>query len=250
MQSAKLIISAAVISSTLAGSATFAMPASAHNNTAKSNHKTSEKREHEKSSEKEHRDTICHATNSATNPYVKISVDYHSIVKNTGHHSEDDHAEGKKLPNKECEMPSGHTKDHDEKDCDKDKSHNGSTRDDDHGRKDDDHGTQDDHGGKDDHKKPEKEECDTTPTGGKGSSETPSTPSSPEPTTQSSPEPTSPVAEQPVKDVSGVATELPQTGATSLASYAVLLAGALAASITYSAQFLRNKNVLGFIKNL
>lgn len=32
-----------------------------------------------------HKVTICHATNSATNPYVQISVNYNSIVRGAGH---------------------------------------------------------------------------------------------------------------------------------------------------------------------
>lgn len=38
---------------------------------------------------KDHKITICHATNSATNPYVKITVDTHAVVMN-GHGGHDD----------------------------------------------------------------------------------------------------------------------------------------------------------------
>lgn len=34
-----------------------------------------------------HKYTICHSTNSATNPYNAIEVDYNSIIKDKGHHS-------------------------------------------------------------------------------------------------------------------------------------------------------------------
>lgn len=34
---------------------------------------------------RDHKVTICHATNSATNPYVSVTVDYNSIVRGPGH---------------------------------------------------------------------------------------------------------------------------------------------------------------------
>lgn len=37
------------------------------------------------SNNKDHKVTICHATNSATNPYVVNTVDYNSIVRKSGH---------------------------------------------------------------------------------------------------------------------------------------------------------------------
>ena len=36
---------------------------------------------------KDHKVTICHATNSATNPYTKNTVSYKSVVKKAGHNS-------------------------------------------------------------------------------------------------------------------------------------------------------------------
>ena len=82
MRSTTLILSTAIISSTLVGgAAAFAMPTQAQNatQTKSSNAKA----------ESEHKYTICHATNSATNPYVMITVDYNSIVKKAGHDGHD-----------------------------------------------------------------------------------------------------------------------------------------------------------------
>ncbi|HTK39807.1 MAG TPA: hypothetical protein VL362_02990 [Patescibacteria group bacterium] len=246
MRSTSLIISAAVIGSTLAGGSAYATPGQTHSNNANKSSHTSSKHA------TEHRYTLCHATNSATNPYVKITVDYDSIVKHHGHGGHDgtiatsvavaqslkadktswgdvippirEHGfagqnyttQGQKLLNEDCAMPSVHGTSSDSPDCDKPQEHK--------------------HDDKKDTPKPrheQKDDCDkdTTPVGGKGSSETPQTPTTPRPAVQT---PAASVVSAP-----GVATELPETGPSAFATLALYIAGATATAATYGGQFIR-----------
>ena len=100
MRSTSLILSTALVCSTVVGSvaAAYSAPAKVEA-TVQKNATSSEVKvkitnkkvsvQVKKNSESEHKYTICHATNSATNPYVMITVDYNSIVKKAGHDGHD-----------------------------------------------------------------------------------------------------------------------------------------------------------------
>lgn len=243
MRSTTLILSTAIISSTLlGGAAVFAMPSQAQNAHANTNANVNSGSK----ANTEHRYTICHATNSATNPYVMITVDYNSIVKKAGHDGHDgpvaaseavaadmksnkiswgdvipaiaehDYAgknfttEGILLLNNDCEMPTVTAQ----------------------------------------------EDDDDTPTnGGDGSTDETDTPGSGsvDNTETDTPE-TTPGEEtdMPVDEpgVGGVAEELPETGAASVVTVLTLIASVAVAGITYGTQHLRSLRAISFLKNL
>lgn len=267
MRSSTMIISAAIIGSTVIGgvAAACTTPAKAQNNeqtkisyTEKKESKytkevktaTVTRTKKEKKTESDHKYTICHATNSATNPYVMITVDYNSIVKNAGHDGHDgpiatseavaaelkadkiswgdvipaiaEHdyagknftAEGILLLNNDCEMPTVTAQEDD----------------------DDENDTPVDNGGG------SNEETDEPGLGGVDDTDDIDVPE----TTPGE------EAEESVDEpgVGGVAEELPETGAASIATVLTLIASVAVAGVTYGAQHLRTLRAASFLKNL
>lgn len=262
MRSTSLILSTALVCSTVVGSvaAAYSAPAKVEA-TVQKNATSSEVKvkiaskkvsvQVKKNSESEHKYTICHATNSATNPYVMITVDYNSIVKKAGHDGHDgpvatsekvaaelksekiswgdvipaiaehDYAgknftsEGVLLLNNDCEMPNViATEDPiDEEDEDTTGGNGGSTEED----TDTDTDTE---------TETETETEPETETPGKGSVDDTDT--------------TGDSTETPTEEgKGGVATELPETGANWVASIVAVVASAGAAALAYGAQNVR-----------
>lgn len=236
MRLLSLIVSTAVIGTTVFGSAASAMP----------NHTNKIKRE------TEHKYTLCHATNAATNPYVKITVDYNSIVKNAGHDIHNgpvatseqkaqelksqkvswgdiipvipEHnyagqnvtADGMAVLDNDCEMPTVTNSDtHQEKENKKEEAD-----------------------------KDCKPAPAVKPTGGSGSASTPEQKSidQPEVTVVKTETPVAPDTSAPVTEkVAVVATMLPETGANAPASLFLTAAGLAAAALAYATRYLRKK---------